>query len=163
MSSLMEAAAGDPTAQQPPQPANFVANAMNYSIKRIGARPLSFQGSELGMAMSYTPSIPYWYEINIYKSVDQTFVLAIRLFHQSKDETNTVRAWECETLPDALDKMEQYDASQDVKIAMLASPNKMSLAELAAASLDLRAQIQAAKSHYASLIGEFFYDLEHGS
>ncbi len=135
------------------------AQAGTFRIKREGARPLIFQGSELAMAMSFTPSIPYWYEINIYRTVDQRFILAIRLFFQSKDEENIVRAWEFDSLPDALDKMETYDAAQDVKVVFDGS-KPVPIAELTATAIEIHAKIAAARTHYSGLIGEFFYDLD---
>lgn len=135
------------------------AHATTFRIKRLGARPLMFQGSELAMAMSFTPSIPYWYEINIYRTIEQKFVLAIRLFFQSQTEENIVHAWEFDSLPDALDKMESYDAAQDVHVVFDAT-KPMSVAELTATAMEIHAKIAAARSHYAGLVGEFFYDLE---
>ena len=37
------------------QSASINSNARTFKIKRLGARPLSFHGNELGMAMSFTP------------------------------------------------------------------------------------------------------------
>ncbi len=155
MSMMMEAVRNDANST----PAHVSANATTFRIKRLGARPLSFQGSELAMAMSFTPSIPYWYEVNIYRTVQQRFVLAIRMYFQSAEEEDFVRAWEFDSLPDALDKMESYDAGQDVRVTFDAS-QPMVVAELTARAMDLHARTAAARSHYAGIVGEFFYDLE---
>lgn len=155
MSMMMEAAKSD--AQAIPGP--FQSNATAYRIKRLGARPLSFDGSEMAMAMSFTPAIPYWYEVNIYRTTSQIFVLVIRMFFQSADEQDYVRAWECDSLADALDLMESYDAGQDVKVTFdPAQP--MVVAELTARAMELHARTAAMRAHYAGLVGEFFYDLE---
>lgn len=140
-----------------PTPLGLPAQA--YRIVRAGARPLHFHGSELAMAMSYTPALPYWYEVNLYRTTAQRFVVAIRQFFQSEDEQDVCHAWECETLPEALDRLETYDAAQDVRLGALPGDGA-SPADLHAMALDLRAQSIAARRHYGSLIGRFFYDLE---
>lgn len=137
----------------------FSANAMTYKIKRMGARPLVFSGSELGMAMSFTPSLPYWYEINIYRTTEQRFVLAIRLFFQSKDERDTVQAWEFDSLQEALAAIEGYDAGQDVAMNMNLT-DTMPMSEMAAFAIEMRVKTEAARRHYASLVGELFHDLD---
>jgi hypothetical protein len=133
-----------------------------YRIRRPGARPLIFSGIELAMAMSFTPELPYWYEINIYRTNDQRFVMAVRLFFQSETEDDTVQAWEFHDLPSLFDALEQYDASKDVKVAFkdlhAASP-----AELTAMALELRAQIAGAKANFAGLIGELFEEMDRVS
>ena len=97
--------------------------------------------------------------MNLYHTVDQTFVLAIRVFFQSSDEEDYVRAWEFQSLPEALEKLETYDASQDVHVKFDLSET-CSVADLTAKALDLHARTAASRSHYAGIVGEFFYDLE---
>ena len=81
MAPVKGESAGAPPAIGAPKP---------YRITRSGARPLRFAGSELVMAMSFTPELPYWYEINMYRTSDLEFVAAVRLFHQSEDMPDTV-------------------------------------------------------------------------
>jgi RPA family protein len=111
------------------------------------------------MAMSFTPDLPYWYEINIYRTAEQRFVLAIRLFFQSETEEDTTQAWEFETMPEVFDAIEQYDAGQDVKVSLVDAPPAAS-AELAAMALELRARLHAARANFAGLVGELFEELE---
>lgn len=161
MSTMMESVQHDNAGQS--SVSQISSNAQSYRIKRAGARPLSFNGSELAMAMSYTPAIPYWYEINVYRTTDQRYVATVRLFYQSEDEQDTVRAWDFDALEQALDALAQYDAAHDVRITMDPADNSAPAAELAAYALELRSQVLAARRHYDSLIGEFFYELETGS
>jgi len=139
---------------------HFAMGVPSFRIKRPGARPLAFDGIELAMAMSFTPALPYWYEINLYRTTDQRFVASVKLFYQSTAEQDSVRAWDFDTLDQALDKLAHYDAGQDVRIQMDASDAGTSAAELAACAMDLRAKIMSARRHYESLVGEFFYDLD---
>lgn len=132
---------------------------VQYRIARVGGRPLEFVGTELGMAMSFHPDAPWWYEFNIYKTLDG-FILTIKRFHVSADETDYCRAWQFEDLDSAIHMLETYDAALDVKIdGHLPSPGAPA-AELAAAAFHLRAEIADARSHFASLVGEFLHDLD---
>lgn len=133
------------------------ANA--YRIRRLGARPLVFSGTELAMAMSFTPELPYWYEINAYRTERQTFVLRIKHFRASETESDSCDAWEFETLADLFDAIEAYDAARDVRFdpARLA---EAPAAELAGRAMALKAEVAAARAHFASLAGELFQEME---
>lgn len=157
MSSMMETAPMDQGAQQ-----NGVAQfpAQSRRIKRVGGRPISFDGSELAMAMSFSPSLPYWYEINLYRTNDQRFVTTVRLFYVSDKEEDRVQGWEFGDLDEAIEKLIQYDAANDVYLGMGLDEAKAAPAEMAAYAMDLRAKVADYRHHYQSLIGEFLYELE---
>jgi hypothetical protein len=130
-----------------------------YRLRRPGARPLIFSGAELAMAMNFTPELPYWYEINIYRTTGQRFVLAVRQFFQSETEEDTCQAWEFETLPEVFDAIEQYDPAKDIRVSMM-DMAASAPAELTAMSLDLRAQVKAARANFSGLVGELFEELD---
>lgn len=142
------------------RPAPIMAD---FRLKRHGQRPLMFRGAELGMAMSFDPDVPYWYEINLYRTADRSFVVAIRQFFQSEDERDVVKAWTFATLGDALDHIEAYDAGADVRLKTRRTPVHGAAVDLAAASLDLRAQVETARAHYRNLVAEFLYDLDQAA
>jgi len=159
MSTMMEATSHSDAGQaQVMSPA-----AKSFCINQIGGRPLRFEGSELAMAMSYAPEIQYWYEINIYRTVSQTFVVAVRLFYQSADKTDTVRAWESESIDDAIDTLVQYDAAFDVPVSVDVDVHHSPPAEVAANAMMLTAQISDIRQHFESLVGEMLFDLENGA
>lgn len=157
MSSMMEPASMDQSAQN-----NGVTNfpAQTRRIKRVGGRPISFDGSELAMAMSFSPNLPYWYEINLYRTNDQRFVATIRLFFVSEHEEDRVQAWDFGDLDEALEKLIQYDAATDVCLDLSLDPAKAAPAELAAYAMELRAKVADFRNHYQSLIGQFLYELD---
>ncbi len=161
MTTMMEVAQSDPAMTT--SVSQFSQTAMSYNIKRAGGRPLRFEGSELAMAMSYTSAIPYWYEINIYRTVEQSFVTAVRLFHQAEDQQDSVNAWESVSLDAAIDKLTSYDAAHDVPVGLHLGSVDAPAAEAAATALQMIAQIADARHHYRSLVGEFLFDLENGS
>ncbi len=160
MTTMMEVTHQDQAMQAGVTP--FSQNAMPFHIKRAGGRPLRFEGSELAMAMSYTAAIPYWYEINLYRTAEQSFVAAVRLFHQSEDRQDTVRAWETATLDEVIEQLIAYDAAGDVPLGLGFDGQSTAASEMGAMAMQLMAQIADARHHYGSLIGEFLYDLENG-
>ena len=131
----------------------------SYRLPRPGARPLVFAGTELAMAMSFTPELPYWYEINLYRTEEQHFVVAIRQFFQSESEQDVCRAWSFETLAEALDAIEHYDAARDIRMPVL-DLGAMVPAELAARAMDLQSKVSAARLHFGGLAGELFSEIE---
>lgn len=137
-----------------------IGGPIAYRIARNGARPLHFKGSELAMAMSFTPELPFWYEINLYRTSDAQFVVAIRLFHQSEDKKDTIEAWKCQALEQAFEIIENYDAAHDVAVTISAGMHEQPAPELAALALDLQWRISAARRHYQGLVGELFSELD---
>ncbi|MDX8355837.1 hypothetical protein [Cognatiyoonia sp. IB215182] len=161
MTTMMEVPHGDINLQT--GVTQLPHNYMSFQIKRKGARPLRFEGTELGMAMSFTPSIPYWYEINIYRKTDQSYVLAIRRFHQAEDLRDTVQAWEAASLEDIIDLLLTYDAAVDVPLSFDSYRLNTHAAEVAALGMQLWAEIEDSRHHFKSLVGEFLHDIEYES
>ena len=137
-----------------------LGNAATHRVRRLGARPLVFSGSELAMAMSFTPKLPYWYEINIYRTDEQAFVLAIRLFFQAEEEKDQVQAWTFDSLDEVFEAIESYDAGKDVRLPLGGFADDSAPADLAAKAFHLQAEVNAARQHYAGLAGEFFAEME---
>ncbi len=142
-------------------PASADMMMMHYSIKRAGGRPLSFNGVELAMAMSFTPEIPFWYEVNLFQS-EAGFVLAIKRFHQDEDVKDLCHGWELGSLDEAISALEGHDAAGDIALRQDMLPAQGSAADYAAAALALKAEIADARAHFAGLVGEFLHDLDEG-
>lgn len=152
----------DPSAPAASDMSAAFASSETYRIWRPGSRPLQFSGTELAMAMSYTPELPYWYEINVYRTEAQSFVLALRLFFQSETIDDTTKAWEFETINEVFDALEAYDAAQDVRVSFDNMPGDTP-ADLMAHAFELRAHVAAARAHFSGLIGEFFDTLDQAA
>lgn len=151
-----------PMMDSPARPAEVpsLGSGAKYRLPRHGARPLVFSGTQLAMAMSFTPGLPYWYEINIYRTSEQRFVLAIRLFHVSEEMRDTVDSWDFDTLPEVFDALEGYDAGRDVIADVDGVHAALPAVELAARAMELRARIDAARQHFAGLVGELFAEMD---
>lgn len=147
----------------PPEPAGAMTQlgtAQTYTLRRRGARPLVFHGTELAMAMSFSPELPYWYEINIYRTGAQQFALAIRLFYQSEDQRDRADAWAFGSLEEVLAHLESHDAGRDVPMAGDWPSADAPPAELAAASMRMQAEVAAARQHFSGLVGELLSEID---
>lgn len=140
-------------------PSERASSATTFSFPRSGQRPLVFRGSSLAMAMSFTPEIPFWYEINIFRTEDQTFVLAVKLFFQSETEKDTVRAWSFDTIEALFQALEDYDAAEDIRLGF-SETEGLCPAELVAMAYELKAKVEAYRAHWSSLVGELFMEIE---
>ncbi|MEM1345135.1 MAG: hypothetical protein AAGI34_11220 [Pseudomonadota bacterium] len=146
------------TAADPEAALNSAADTI--TLKRTGLRPLSFEGTELCMAMSFTPQSPYWYEINIFRTTGQDFVAAVKLFFQSEHQRDVVHAWECQSFDEVLEVLEDYDAGNDIPIEVFPDTPGLSIGEMAAHAFTLHARVESARQHYAGLIGEILDELQ---
>jgi hypothetical protein len=137
-----------------------LGSVVQHRIARHGARPIVFTGTQLAMAMSFTPGLPYWYEINIYRTTEQRFVLAIRLFHVAEDRKDMVDALVFDTLPEVFDALEAHDAGRDVMADVDGVHAGLPAGELAVRAWELRARIEAARQHFAGLVGELLAEID---
>jgi len=147
---------------QSPEPAGdvtFMTAGSSFTLPQAGKRPLSFTGTEIAMAMSFTPALPYWYEINLYRANDGQFVVAIRNFYQSETEEDVVRAWSFPTVDHAFEHLENYDAGRDVPVPT-GDFSGMAPAEMAALAMQTHAKIEDRRSHFAGLVGEIFFEID---
>jgi hypothetical protein len=130
------------------------------SLKRVGQKPLSFMGVETAMAMSFMPGAPSWYEINLYKTSDGGVVAAVKLFHRDEDAADLCRAWEFSDLGAAVSHLESFDPAADIRVDVEPDDPALSLPEMAAHALALRAKAEEARRQYRTILGELLHDLE---
>jgi len=133
--------------------------AMSFSIARFGQKPLAFNGVEMAMAMNFTPKAPCWYEIALYRTADSRFVLAVKLFYTG-EETDISRAWEFDSYDAAVTHLEEFDPADDVRVDVQPDDPSLSLPEMAAHALALRARATEARRQYRALVGEILHTLD---
>ncbi|MEL6205340.1 MAG: hypothetical protein AAFR47_08520 [Pseudomonadota bacterium] len=131
-----------------------------YRLLRMGTRPIVFQGEELGMAMSFTPDWPYWFEINLFRATDGTFPVAIKQYFVSEYQKNLATAEATHSLSAAFDFIEHFDPAQYIPLTTRVSAAPATAAEMGAAAMDLKAQVEAMRSHYRGLVGEFMHEID---
>ncbi|MEM9761118.1 MAG: hypothetical protein AAF968_01180 [Pseudomonadota bacterium] len=136
------------------------SHSENHVLPRRGQRPLAFAGSELCMAMSYMPGARFWYELNIYRAEGGGFVVKIDMFTKDDSDPEMHDAWECDGFGDVMDSLEAYDAAGDIRIEVEPDDPGLSVADLAAYAMAIRARAEDARRQYRSLVGELLHDLE---
>lgn len=133
---------------------------MQYKIMRTGQRPLIFDGTELCMAMNFIPGAPYWFEINIYRAANQTFVAAVKTFFADENARDRAKAWEFASFDEVMETLESYDAAADMRVDSFADDTSLSAVELAALGYSLMARAKAARDQYAGLMGEILHEVD---
>jgi len=144
--------------ETPPQASSGGPQA--YTLRRTGRRPVFFEGVELCMAMSYVPGAAFWYEVNIYRTTADSFVVYVRLFSKKEHDTDLHRVFEAGTFEEVISFLEDYDAAQDVRIDVLADDQTAPLSELVVRALALRARIDDARRQFSALVGQILFDLD---
>ncbi len=130
-------------------------------LKRMGERPMEFTGEELCFAMSYVPSAPFWFEINVWRRSEGDFVTAVKLFYRDSDRIDVCRAWTSDDFEAVMDALESYDAARDLDADVNLNAD-MPLVDLTAAAMTLRAWAADARRQYGSLVGQILDELENG-
>lgn len=126
-------------------------------LKRTGARPHLFNGATVATVCGVTPVLPFWYELNLHRTVIGSYLTDIRLFHKSPDQSDLFWVAEHDSLEEAIAYLERYEPAGDVlppqEMAMRAS----SAAELALRIARLQLQVDQITQHYRALVGELLH------
>ena len=123
-------------------------------LKRTGQRPFLFNGTAVATVCGVTPLLPFWYELNLHRTVIGDYVTDVRLFNKSPDAADLFWVEEHADLDAAITWFERYEPAADItppgEIAMRAG----SSAELALRVAQLQLQIDQHTQHYRALAGE---------
>jgi hypothetical protein len=138
----------------------LVAHAMPLrTLRRTGRRPLPFHGETVATVCGVTPVLPFWYEINVHRTVVGSWLTDIRLFNKTADEPDLSWVREHDELEDAVTYLERYDPAGDIvpprEIAELAP----SAAELALRIARLQLRVDQITQHYRALVGDLLHTL----
>ena len=123
-------------------------------LKRTGRRPFMFNGVTVATVCGVTPSLPFWYELNLHRTVLDGYVCDVRLFDKASDAADLFWVEEHEHLDDALAWFERYDPAADITPPGEIATGAGSSAELALALGRLRLRIDQHVQHYRALAGE---------
>lgn len=122
-------------------------------LKRTGQRPFMFNGVTVATVCGVTPLLPFWYELNLHRTVLDHYVTDIRLFHKSSDQSDLFWVEEHGSLDYAIAAIERHEPADDV-IPPSASGRATGGAELALRIARLELQVDQATRHYRALAGE---------
>lgn len=130
------------------------------TLRRTGHRPLTFNGVPIATICGVTPALPFWYELNLFRTVVDSFVCDVRLFQKS-DAPERFTVAEHDDLLDACAWFEAYQPARDIR-PNIALSTIGSSAELAIAIASLRLEIDLAAEHYRALVGQLLTAVEQG-
>jgi hypothetical protein len=130
------------------------------TLRRTGERPLSFEGVEVCSAMSYTSGTPLWYEINVYRTVAESFIANVRMFTKSDNDKDRYSAYEAGSFDEALFWLEGYNPAEDIRADLPVDSNEISIVELGLKAAAVRMRLSEAKRQYKDLLGEIFFAVE---
>ena len=123
-------------------------------LKRTGARPFMFNGQTVATVCGVTPLLPFWYELNVHRTVLGCYVSDIRLFNKSPDRADLFWVVEHDSLNDAIAYLERFDPAGDVLPPPQPAPDRTTSVELALWVARLQLQVNEATQHYRALAGE---------
>ncbi|MEO1328934.1 MAG: hypothetical protein AAFW46_04670 [Pseudomonadota bacterium] len=145
------------------QPVDHLDAGVEHILRRSGARPVSFRGVQICSAMSYTVGTPLWYEINLYRLQDQSFVVDVRMFTKSDEDSDKFTVQHVASFDEAVSALEAYDAAADVRVNVALDDPTASLADLTFQALAVRARVEEARAQYRGLVSQILSDLEQVS
>ena len=135
-----------------------------YRLKRTGQRPYMFNGTELCNAMSYVPGTPFWYEINIYQNLNETFVVEIKMFTKSDNDREMFRVMEVSSLSDVFEKLENYQTAHDIEVPLVNfADTRKSVAEVGLQAAQIRLKMKEASRQFSDLVGQILFELEQSN
>lgn len=126
-------------------------------LKRTGARPYLFNGTTVATVCGITPALPFWYELNLHRTVIGTYLSDIRLFHKSPDLHDLHWVAEHDDLEAATSRFERYEPAGDVTPPQELAMRAGSAAELALWTARLQLQVDQITQHYRALVGELLH------
>lgn len=134
------------------------------TLRRTGRRPYAFNGTIMATVCGVTPALPFWYEINVYRSVIDTYVSDVRMFNKDGALADLFRVEEHDELEDAFTWFERYDAAADLMMEPDGNkpdggkPESNAVVALRAARLQVR--VNEIRAHYAVVMGDLLHALQ---
>lgn len=140
-----------------PQAPSLATEPQEITLQVSGGKPLRIEGLMIAEATSWSPSVPAWHELAIYRTTGTECAASVRTLKKTVGETDVHRAELFATVDDALDWLEAFDPISDLSPGFVASDRRISTAEIALLSAALRQQADAVTRQWRGLVGELLY------
>ncbi len=124
------------------------------SLRRTGRRPFLFNGNVIATVCGITPLLPFWYELNVHRTVLDSYVSDIRLFNKAPDLPDLFWVDEHDDLDDVSTHFERYDPAGDLSPPQEMTGHGGSSAQLALWTARLQLQVDQITQHYRALVGD---------
>lgn len=139
-------------------PARSLSSSV-FTLRKSGARPISFSGRQLGHHNGYRLGSPLWHELNLYQTEDGRYVADIRVFTKAQGAKDQFHVAVMDSLEEALQFFEGYDARGDVPADIALDDEALSPAELLVQAAALKARVADAVSQYRAVLSAFLADM----
>ncbi|MEM6487441.1 MAG: hypothetical protein AAF677_04095 [Pseudomonadota bacterium] len=129
------------------------------SLPRHGERPLTFMAKELGVASSYVPRSPYWFQLTIYRRHEGGFVAAIKQYTKSAMDPGYDVCIDASSFADMMHGLETFDAGQVVRCMDDPGDGHLSAGELAVRTYHMRFRLEQARQQFRCIVAELLHEL----
>jgi hypothetical protein len=140
-----------------PVPRPHGANA--FTLRKSGARPITFSGRLLGHHNGYRLGTPLWHELNLYQTEDGRFVADIRVFTKAQGGKDQFHVLVGESLEEALQFFEGYNPRADVPSDIPLEDDSLSPAELMVQAATLKVRVAETVSMYGAVLSTFLAEM----
>lgn len=122
-------------------------------LRRTGLRPFSFNGQLLGTVCGVDQVLPYWYEVNVYRTVIGSYVSDIRFFAKAAEAPDLFRVAEHDDMPALHAYLERYDPCRDLPPMRHELSPDASAAALTLLAIETRAEMRRIDDHFRVTAG----------
>lgn len=144
------------------QPAHARPMAANvFTLRKSGARPVSFAGRHLGSTNGYRLGTAVWHELNLYQTEDGRFVADIRVFSKAPGSKDLFHVMVADSLDEAICFFEGYDPKADVAADFDIDDPSLAPAELLVHAATLKYRIAETVTLYKAVLASFLKDLDN--
>jgi len=138
-------------------PPPHVATPTEVTLRVSGGKPLRIVGVIMAEANSWSPSVPAWHEVTLYRTQGQECAASIRMLKKAMGETDIHHAELFASIEEGLNWLEEFDPTADLVPDFDASDRRVSTAEIALLSAALRQHADAVTRQWRGLLGEVLY------
>jgi hypothetical protein len=136
------------------------AGARSFTLRRVGRRPLRFQGWQLVEATGYTPAAPVWYDINVFETRAGSIVVELLVHREAMSEPDLSHVEIFKTIAEAAAWLEQYTPAADMAVGGTVAQNNTPLAFAVLQAVQLRQRLARVDDVFRSLLSEVFQGLD---
>lgn len=133
-----------------------------FTLRKSGARPVTFAGRHLGYMNGYRLGTAMWHELNLYQTDDSRFVADIRVFNKAQGSKDQFHVCVGDTLEEALSFFEGYDPKTDVSADFDIDDPNLAPAELLVHAAALKYRIAETVTQYRAVLAAFLKELNNG-
>lgn len=129
--------------------------ATAFTLRRSGARPLSFTGRRLAHHSGERSGAAQWHELSLYATEEGGYVAEIRVQGATQGEAGQFHVAAFEEMEAALRFFETHDARHDVASDIPIDDAALSPAELMVHAATLKVRVAEAVSGYRAVLSAF--------